>query len=71
MKKSIFLFIIMFSFFSNTNAQYKELASSFSFNGIDGKIINLNEYKNKVIVVVNVASRCVFTTFPFFPIIIL
>jgi glutathione peroxidase len=61
MKKSIFLFIIMFSFFSNTNAQYKELASSFSFNGIDGKIINLNEYKNKVIVVVNVASRCGFT----------
>ena len=61
MKKILVLFIIMFSFFTKGNAQYSELATNFKFNGIDGNIIDINDYKNKVIVVVNVASRCGFT----------
>ena len=32
------------------------LAYEFNFNGIDGNLIKLDDYKNKVIVVVNVAS---------------
>ena len=61
MRSVIFLLIIMFSFFSNSNAQYNQLAENFTFNGIDGEAINISKYKKNVIVVVNVASRCGFT----------
>ena len=54
MKRIIILFLIMFSFFSKGNAQYDQLASDFSFKDVEGKTINLANYKNKVIVVVNV-----------------
>ena len=40
MKKIIFLIIVMFSIFSQSNAEYSQLATSFEFNGIDGDIIN-------------------------------
>ena len=50
----------MFSFFSKVSANYSKLAYDFNFNGIDGNKIELSEYRNKVIVVVNVASRCVY-----------
>jgi glutathione peroxidase len=51
----------MFSFFTKVNAQYDQLASEFSFNGVERNSINLADYKDKVILVVNVASRCGFT----------
>ena len=51
----------MFSFLSKTNASYEQLAHAFSFKNINGGKINLENYKNNVIVVVNVASRCGFT----------
>jgi len=60
-RKIIILIIIMFSFFSKVNAQYDQLATNFKFAGIDGDSIDFRQYKNKVIVVVNVASRCGFT----------
>ena len=51
----------MLSFFSKGHSKYEQLATSFSFNGVDGVNVNLADYTNKVIVVVNVASRCGFT----------
>ena len=51
----------MFSFFNNASASYTQLAYDFEFKGIDGKVIKLSDFKNQVIVVVNVASRCGFT----------
>ena len=51
----------MFSFFTKTDASYEKLAYEFSFKSIDGDKINLQNYKDNVIIVVNVASRCGFT----------
>ena len=54
MKKVITIIFIMFSFFSSANSNYEQLAHEFSFNSIDGKMIDLKDYKEKVIVIVNV-----------------
>ena len=51
----------MFGLFQNVSANYKQLAYDFNFKDIEGKNIKLSDFKNKVIVVVNVASRCGFT----------
>ena len=61
MKKIIFGVILILTFLNNSYANYKKLAYDFSFNGIDGEEIKLSEYRNKVMIVVNVASRCGYT----------
>ena len=59
--KFFFLIIVMSLFTNPVNANYEKLAYDFTFRDLDGSPINLSEYKNKVIVMINVASQCGFT----------
>ena len=59
--RKILIILFMFSFFSKVTAETNDTAYDFEFNSIDGDLIKLSQYKDKVIVVVNVASRCGYT----------
>ncbi len=48
-------------FATSVSGDYDKLAYNFHFNDLDGRPLYLSKYKNKVIVVVNVASQCGFT----------
>jgi glutathione peroxidase len=61
-KKIALLTIVnLFFLIMNLNAQTVNSAYDFEFNNIDGKTLKLSKYKNKVIVIINVASKCGFT----------
>ena len=62
MKKIILLGIIIMFFFKNfAMANYEKIFFDHSIKSIDDTIINLNEYTNKAVLLVNVASKCGFT----------
>jgi len=58
---SILIFTIMFSFFNKVDAQYEKLFFDLNIKSINGKELNLSKYKNKTVLLVNVASNCGFT----------
>ena len=60
-KGKIILIILMIFFSSNANAKYEKLFYDFNIKSITGEDINLNKYKNNVVLLVNLASYCGFT----------
>jgi len=60
LKINILIFFIMFSFLNNSKADRKSFYD-LSINSIDGNEIKFSNFKEKSILLVNVASNCGFT----------
>ena len=61
LKKLIYTSLIMFSFFNISKADYTKVFFDFSIRDINEEKIDLSIYKNKTVLLVNVASNCGFT----------
>jgi len=63
MNKIVFIILTIFMFFfkSSVMANYDKVFYDFKIESISGEIINLSDYENKVVLIVNTASYCGFT----------
>ena len=62
-EKKIYIIIIltMIFFTDKTNANYEEIFYDLNIKSLEGNNIELSKFKNKAVLVVNVASNCGFT----------
>ena len=51
----------MFSFFNKVEAKYEKKFFDLSVKSLNGEELNLNQFKGKAVLLVNVASKCGFT----------
>ena len=59
--KLILIIFMIFFLKTNVSAEYDKLAYDFKFTDLDGTNMNLSEFKDKIILVVNVAIQAGFT----------
>ena len=57
----ILISLVMFSFSDKVEAKYEKLFFDISIKNINNKVLDLNEYRGKTVLLVNVASNCGFT----------
>ncbi len=61
-KKTVIIFFLFMLFFKNTvSADYSKIFYDFKIDSIEGETINLSSFRDKVVLLVNVASNCGFT----------
>ena len=51
----------MFSFFEKVEATYEKLFFELNIKSINGETLDLDQFKGKAVLLVNVASKCGFT----------
>ncbi len=60
-KINLLILVLMIFFKNNALATYEKIFYDFKINDISGNEINLTDFKNKVVLLVNTASYCGFT----------
>ena len=60
-KRVIYIIIFMISFFNTGNAKYDKIFFDFDIKDINEETFALEKFKNKTVLLVNVASNCGFT----------
>ena len=60
-KRVIYIIIFMISFFNTGNAKYDKIFFDFNIKDINEETFALEKFKNKTVLLVNVASNCGFT----------
>ena len=57
----LIIITIMFSFFNKVDAKYEKLFFELNIKNLNGEELDLSQFKEKTILLVNVASKCGFT----------
>ena len=60
-RKLIYVIILMISFINTGNSKYEKVFFDFEIKDINEEILNLSTFKDKTVLLVNVASNCGFT----------